>query len=65
MWSSLAGVMVQRAERLSRMERLSGAAAMMEIKVNVSGCADIAASVYKYPHPKSGRCTCLCECVMG
>lgn len=65
MWSSLAGVMGQRAVRLSRMERLSFATAMMEIKINMSGCGDIAARVYKYPHPESGHGTCLCECVMG
>lgn len=49
------------------MEKLSSAMEMMEIKLCVSGCGDIAARVYKYPRPESGGCTRLfvCVCVMG
>lgn len=49
------------------MEKLSSAMEMMEIKLSVSGCGDIAARVYKYPRPESGGCTRLfvCVCVMG
>lgn len=48
------------------MEKLSSAMEMMEIKLSVSGCGDIAARVYKYPRPESGGCTrlfvCVCVC---
>lgn len=50
----------QKARRERRMEKLSSAMEMMEIKLCVSGCGDIAMRVYKYTRPKSGGCTCLC-----
>lgn len=51
----------KRAEGRGR--KLRSGMEMMEVKVCVSGCGDIAVKVYKYPRPESGVCTCVCVCV--